>query len=92
MKTTIRVMLLLLLFAGALSAAGKAYATKTVPMPELMNPGNIFVDNTQLYIVERATVIIYKKKDLTLVKKFGKEGEGPAEFKTNSASGIRFTP
>ncbi|MCP4213128.1 MAG: hypothetical protein GY765_00660 [bacterium] len=57
-----------------------------------MKPTSIFVDNSQIYIAEKATVSIYGKKDLTLLKKFGKEGEGPAEFKINRASPIILTP
>jgi hypothetical protein len=38
------------------------------------------VDENQMYITENTTIFIYSLKDFKLMKKFGKEGQGPQEF------------
>lgn len=75
---------LLGLLAG-LNAQDTGKTTKTVVLPELLNPLRIYADDVHFYITEEATVYIYNRKDFTLLKKFGKEGEGPGDFKTNPA-------
>ena len=57
-----------------------AFATKVVPLPNLLKPGLIRLDENQMYITEEANIYIYSLKDFHLVKKFGKPGEGPQEF------------
>jgi hypothetical protein len=54
---------------------------KKVPLPDLVKPRHIAVDANQMYVTEGATVFIYSLKDFKLIKKFGKQGEGPQEFK-----------
>lgn len=54
--------------------------TKIIPLPEMNNPELIFLDDTQMYFTEKASIYIYSLKDYKLIKKFGKEGEGPKEF------------
>jgi hypothetical protein len=61
-----------------------ALATKVVPLPDLLNPELIRVDENQIYISEGANIYIYSLKDFRLLKKFGKRGEGPQEFLTIS--------
>ncbi len=56
---------------------GKVIAT----LNEVMKPTLIEIDNENLYVVEGTTVYVYSLKDFSLIKKFGKKGEGPAEFK-----------
>jgi hypothetical protein len=63
------------------------FAEKAAVLPEILKPGNIFIDDTQLYITEGITVHIYSLTDFSKVAKFGKQGEGPQEFK-----GSRFAP
>ena len=58
--------------------------TVKIPLPDLVNPHALAVDENQIYISEGAAVYIYSFKDFKLIKKFGKEGEGPAEFKTKA--------
>ena len=53
---------------------------QTITLGEVMQPGSITVDDSQLYITENATIFIYTLQDFTLKKKFGKEGQGPQEF------------
>jgi hypothetical protein len=50
------------------------------PMPEVMKPDNITISENELYIVEGSEISIYSLKDLKLIQKFGKKGEGPGEF------------
>jgi len=59
-------------------------ATKVVPLPDLLNPDLIRVDENQMYITEVANIYIYSLKDFRLIKKFGKRGEGPQEFMTGT--------
>lgn len=54
---------------------------KIVPLPELAKPDSIHLDDQQFYIVEATSISIYNLEQFKLVKKFGKEGEGPEEFK-----------
>jgi len=56
-------------------------AGKIVPLPELLKPISIQLDNSQIYITEGTTIYIYSLDNFKLVKKFGKDGEGPQEFK-----------
>ncbi len=58
------------------------FATKVVPLPDLLQPELIRVDENQMYITEGANIYIYSLKDFHLIKKFGKQGEGPQEFMT----------
>lgn len=56
-------------------------ATGPVTLPDINQPQFIAVDDHHFYIAENATVYIYSLKDFSLVTSFGKEGEGPREFK-----------
>ncbi|MCP4153652.1 MAG: hypothetical protein GY757_38340, partial [bacterium] len=58
-------------------------AAKVVPLPDLKRPFFIKVDDSQVYISDGPTVSVYFLKDLSLIKKFGRQGEGPREFKTS---------
>jgi hypothetical protein len=64
------------------------HAKKVAVLDEITNPDIIFVDDHQLYIPQGTSIYIYSLKDYKLVKKFGKSGEGPQEFKINQAGGI----
>ncbi|UCH94731.1 MAG: hypothetical protein JSV88_31340 [Candidatus Aminicenantes bacterium] len=50
-------------------------------IPDIYKPESITVDENCIYITQDVEVFIYSKKDVKLVKKFGKAGEGPREFK-----------
>ena len=60
-------------------------AAQVVPLPVLINPDSITVDNHQIYITDKETIYIFSVVDFKLKTKFGKEGEGPKEFKINPA-------
>lgn len=64
------------------------HAKKVVPMPDLVNPDAITLDNNQIYIAEGTSIYIYRLKDFKLIKKIGKEGEGPREFKLSVDAGV----
>jgi len=64
---------------------GFIFAGKVATLPKLVNPASIAMDNNQCYIVEGAAVSIYSLKDFSLIKKFGRVGDGPGEFKTMPA-------
>jgi hypothetical protein len=59
-----------------------------VTLPELLSPELIRVDENKIYITEKANIYIYSKKDFKLVKKFGKKGAGPEEFRIGFANGM----
>ncbi len=78
----INLLILLLLLAAFVSTA------KIVPMPDIIRANIIKVDGHDMVIVEGTAISIYSLKDFKLIKKFGKEGEGPQEFKTFMGFGL----
>jgi hypothetical protein len=71
-----KVLFLLIVFVavmGVLCAEGRV-------IPGLTQPTGIRVDDSQLYVVEDATVQIYDLKSLKKISQFGKAGQGPKEF------------
>jgi hypothetical protein len=56
-------------------------AKKVAAFADVLKPDTVTIGNNRIYITEGTTVYIYSLKDFQLVKKFGKEGEGPGEFK-----------
>lgn len=57
------------------------YPEKVATLKDLSNPLVMQVDENQLYISDKANVLIYSLKNFKLRKKFGRAGEGPREFK-----------
>jgi hypothetical protein len=53
---------------------------KVIPLPDVVNPASVTLDENQLYITEGTSIYIYSLTDFKLIKKFGKRGEGPREF------------
>lgn len=78
----INLLILLLLLATFV------FAAKIVPMPDIIKANLIKIDGDDMVIAEGASISIYSLKDLKLIKKFGKEGEGPQEFKTFMGFGL----
>ncbi|MCP4220835.1 MAG: hypothetical protein GY765_39775, partial [bacterium] len=74
MRITVCILLLVLL-------TGTGVMGKIVPMPDLLNPNSIQVQGDHLVVSQFAPITIYSLKDFKAVKTFGKEGEGPGEFK-----------
>jgi len=75
MKQTI---LILMFFVGI---SGAMYSKQLMILPEIMEPIALTVDGDNIYISQKDAVYMYSKKTLKYVKKFGKKGEGPGEFR-----------
>ena len=75
---------LLISFLAVLFLTCLVSAAKVAVLSELQRPASITVDGSQVFITEGINVYIYSAKDYSLQKKFGKEGEGPQEFKRHS--------
>ena len=74
--------LLLLLILTDFASTGKMAV-----LPDILKPDSITVDNNQVIVTERTSIYLYSIKDFSLQKKFGKQGEGPQEFKITSYGG-----
>jgi hypothetical protein len=59
----------------------QALAAAAVSLARLSNPKQLLLDNEHIYIVDFPTVFVYSLKDFSLIREFGKQGEGPKEFK-----------
>ncbi len=77
MKHTSLLLMVLLLTTGT----GAAGTISAIPMKELNDPKHMTADDRRIYITEEASVLIYSLTDFTFIKRFGKKGEGPGEFK-----------
>jgi len=51
-------------------------------LPELINPSMMETDGERLFILDGINVYVYALDDFRLMKKFGKQGEGPGELMT----------
>lgn len=76
-----KIIFLLLFSLLLIHFTGLTYAKKITTLTELVNPDTIVIDDRQMYIKEGSTVNIYSLKDYKFRGKFGREGEGPKEFK-----------
>lgn len=61
--------------------ANFVYGEKLATLEKVMKPVVVTMDNENLYVVEGAKIHIYSLKNYKLKSSFGKEGEGPQEFK-----------
>lgn len=77
------ILLMIIVLTGVVSVA------EVVKIPDIMNPKTISLDRENMYITEGTTVYIFSLKDFSLKKKFGKEGEGPQEFKVFPVVGLK---
>ncbi len=71
-----KLVILILVFAISQSMFGKVAGV----LEGLMKPTSIAVGDDWIYVAQEATIFIYDLNTLELVKKFGKQGEGPEEF------------
>lgn len=73
----------MLSFAAIIYIMGMGlFAQSVATLDDLLKPDALFADQNRLYIGEGAEVTIYSLKDYSKIGSFGKEGEGPKEFKT----------
>ena len=71
-----KILIILICVFFALSVFGEKIAT----FPQIYKPEGIWVGENLVCISEGATVFLFDLKDFSLIKKFGKKGEGPQEF------------
>ena len=69
----------LLLMIGLITTFSQA--DKVISLANLSRPTAVEVNNDNAYIVDGIHVYIYSLTDFKLKKKFGRQGEGPQEFK-----------
>ncbi len=60
--------------------AGMARGEKLATVDDVLKPTLLRVDSNYFYVVEQFKIHIFSMKDYSLVKTFGKQGEGPQEF------------
>ncbi|MCP5047990.1 MAG: hypothetical protein GY940_12510 [bacterium] len=59
------------------------FAGKVATLQEIMKPGMMGIKDDKLFILQGTSIHIYSLKDYSLIKKFGRRGEGPGEFMVN---------
>ena len=57
-------------------------AGRVAVLPDLNKPSTLKIDDKHIYIVDGPRILIYSREDFRLVKKLGKSGDGPGEFKS----------
>jgi hypothetical protein len=57
------------------------FAANLGPLPGLLKPNFLRVSSDGIFIFEGATVYMYSIENLSFIRKFGREGEGPGEIK-----------
>jgi hypothetical protein len=73
-----KLLLLFVLCGGPFLWSGTG---KKITLPEVLRPRYIVVSNNRIYIAEKTTIHIYSQKDFVYIKKAGRQGEGPGEFR-----------
>jgi hypothetical protein len=63
-----------------MACASLVFPTVVGSLPDVMKPAMIVVYEGELYVGEGAITSVYSLKDLKLLRKFGKKGEGPGEL------------
>ncbi len=59
------------------------HAGKVATLKEVLKPDGIAICKDHIYVTEKANIYLYSLTDYRFIKKIGKEGEGPKEFKVN---------
>lgn len=77
-----KLLVLLLLISTQLMAA------EVIGIPGLGKPDSLTLFNDRLYITDQDHIAIFSLKDRKLIKTFGRQGEGPGEFKISSIDKI----
>jgi hypothetical protein len=53
---------------------------KLAALKEVVNATAIEIDGDELFVLDEVVVYVYSMKDFKLLRKFGREGNGPGEF------------
>jgi hypothetical protein len=78
MRKLLLLLLLLLLFFVSITIP--LFPGKVAVLNQLGNPSALYVHKDHLYIIEFPVIYVYSRDDYRLIKKFGRQGEGPGEF------------
>jgi hypothetical protein len=66
---------------------------KSITVPGLMKPSMMVIEGDRMFVVESPQILVYSLKNMKLIARFGKAGEGPEEFKINPyAAGLTVFP
>lgn len=76
-----KILLLFLLCTGCSGFFIGLRARKVGTLEHLLFPRTLEIAHNRVYCMQEATVYLYTLKDLTFIKTFCKEGEGPGELK-----------
>jgi hypothetical protein len=69
-----------------------SFAKKVVTLKEINQPKMMAISQSRIFITEKTSIYTYSLKDFKFQKKFGKEGEGPREFKiSHGEAGIKIS-
>ena len=64
-----------------LALAGSFFRLETRTLKGVFEPGMIKIADGKTYVVEGANILVFSLQDLSLIRQFGKQGEGPGELK-----------
>lgn len=79
----LRKALFVFVFSFVLSGVtGLVFGERLAILTEVNKPNFMLVDDNQIYIGEKFSIYIYSLETYKLKRKFGKQGEGPEEFKS----------
>jgi hypothetical protein len=84
-----------IVFFILLLCAFYGYPEKLAVFPEVLKADDFQIGSGRMFVTENTTIYIYNLKDFKFIKKFGKPGEGPQEFKINPPDyplGIQILP
>jgi len=69
-----------IVLAGLWLQGPPALPADIIPLPGLVQPKDVIINNDQLLIAGFPEVCVYSLKDFKLIARFGKDGRGPQEF------------
>lgn len=65
--------------------------SEIVSLPDILKPDSLYVNDKNIFITEGVTIYIYSAENFTLLKKFGKKGEGPGEIASSRMGGLSYS-
>jgi len=72
-----KIMVFILMICGV----NMVFAANLGMLPGILKPNFLRVNDEGIFILEQATIYMYSTKNLNLIRKFGRKGEGPGEIK-----------